>query len=194
MSSIAKRADGRWRARYRDDGGREHAKHFARKIDAQRWLDEVTASIVTGTYVDPSAGRITFSAWFGQWAARQVWESGTARAMQLAAGSVPFADVQLRGLRRSHLESWVKQMQLAGLAPGTISTRYGNVRSALRAAVRDRVIASDPAEGVTLPRTRRQDAAMVLPTIRQVAALLDAVPARWRGLRGRRRIRRAAAR
>ena len=74
----------------------------------------------------------------------------------------------------------MKQMQLAGLAPGTITTRYGNVRSVLRAAVRDRVIASDPAESVTLPRTRRQNAAMVLPTIQQVAALLDAVPARWR--------------
>lgn len=180
MASIAKRTDGRWRARYRDDGGREHAKHFVRKVDAQRWLDEVTASIVTGSYVDPSAGRITFSAWFAQWASRQVWESGTAKAMQLAAGSVPFAGVQLRAVRRSHLESWVKQMQLAGLAPGTIATRFGNVRSVLRAAVRDRIIVSDPAEGVSLPRTRRQDAAMALPTTRQVAALLEAAPARWR--------------
>ncbi len=30
-------------ARYRDESGREHAKHFDREIDAQRWLDEVTA-------------------------------------------------------------------------------------------------------------------------------------------------------
>ena len=29
----------RWRARYVDDRGREHAKHFDRKTDAQRWLD-----------------------------------------------------------------------------------------------------------------------------------------------------------
>jgi len=49
MASIAKRPDGRWRARYRDDAGREHSKHFARKVDAQRWLDEVTASVVTGS-------------------------------------------------------------------------------------------------------------------------------------------------
>ena len=49
MASIAKRPDGRWRARYRDDTGREHARHFGRKVDAQRWLDEVTASVVTGS-------------------------------------------------------------------------------------------------------------------------------------------------
>ena len=46
--SIAKRDDGRWRAHYRDAAGKEHARHFARKVDAQRWLDDVTSSVVTG--------------------------------------------------------------------------------------------------------------------------------------------------
>ena len=53
----------RWRARYRDEAGREHACHFERKIKAQGWLDEVTASVVTGQYVDPRAGRLTFASW-----------------------------------------------------------------------------------------------------------------------------------
>ena len=60
MANIQKRPDGRWRARYRDANGKKHAKHFDRKVDAQRWVDEVTASIVTGQYVDPRAARITF--------------------------------------------------------------------------------------------------------------------------------------
>src|SRR4051794_101731 len=62
MASIAKRPDGTYRPRYRDENGKEHARHFKRKVDAQRWLDEVTASIVTGNYVDPQAGRTTFDA------------------------------------------------------------------------------------------------------------------------------------
>ena len=32
--SIAKRPDGRWRARYRDEAGRERSRHFRRKVDA----------------------------------------------------------------------------------------------------------------------------------------------------------------
>ena len=48
MASITKRVDGKWRARYRDEAGKEHAKHFGRRVDAQRWLDETLASIVTG--------------------------------------------------------------------------------------------------------------------------------------------------
>jgi len=59
MASIKKRPDGRWRARYRDEAGKEHARHFGRKVDATRWLDEQTASIVRGDYVD-RAGTIGF--------------------------------------------------------------------------------------------------------------------------------------
>jgi integrase len=187
MASVKKRPDGRWRARYRDGSGKEHARHFARKVDAQRWLDEVTASIVTGAYVDPKAGRVTFASYFAEWSQRQVWESGTDRAVRLAAGSVTFGDVPLSALRRSHVERWVKAMQAAprgegrppGLAPGTIRTRVNNVRGVLRAAVRDRVIPADPSAGVTLPRMRRQEAAMTLPTAAQVRALLAAVPGEW---------------
>lgn len=66
MASIRKRPDGKWRARYRDADGKEHAKHFTRKIDAQGWLDDVTAAVVTGQYVDPRAGRITYRQWYQQ--------------------------------------------------------------------------------------------------------------------------------
>jgi hypothetical protein len=59
--NIAKRANGKWRARYRDDSGKEHSRHFDRKVDAQQWLDGVTSAVVTGTYADPKAGRITFA-------------------------------------------------------------------------------------------------------------------------------------
>lgn len=41
MSSIAKRPNGRYRARYRDKTGREHAKHFETEEEAQVWLNEV---------------------------------------------------------------------------------------------------------------------------------------------------------
>jgi integrase len=174
MASIRKRPDGAWRARYRDEAGKEHARHFSRKVDAQHWLDEVTTSIVTGQYVDPQAGKVTFADYYADWSARQVWVKGTERAMNLAAGSVGFGKVPLRAIRRSHLEQWVKSEESRGLAPGTINTRFNNVRAVFRAAVRDRLIASDPSEGVTLPRLRRSEAALTLPTTEQVGALMKA--------------------
>ncbi len=84
MTSTSKRPDGRWRARYRDDAGREHAKHFPRKVDAQGWLDQITASVVTGHYVDPSAGKVTVKAHAARWEAVQVSSAGTKRIVDNA--------------------------------------------------------------------------------------------------------------
>jgi hypothetical protein len=69
MANIAKRSDGRWRARYRDTQGRKRARHFTRKIDAQNWLDSVTTAVTTGTYVDPRLSKITVAEWAPRWLA-----------------------------------------------------------------------------------------------------------------------------
>ncbi|MFH5824359.1 tyrosine-type recombinase/integrase [Georgenia sp. AZ-5] len=177
--NIAKRANGKWRARYRDEAGKEHSRHFDRKIDAQQWLDRVTSAVVTGTYADPQAGKITFSAFFGEWSARQVWAPGTVLAMSLAARSTPFAGKPISQVRRSDVEAWIKQMNAAGLAPGTIKTRYVNVRSVFRAAVKDRAIGSDPTDGVRLPRRRRADVAMSIPTPEEVGQLMTVADERF---------------
>ena len=178
--SIARRPNGKWRARYRDETGHEHTRHFDRKVDAQQWLDQVTATVVTGTYADPKSGQITFAAFYGEWSARQVWAPGTVLAMSLAARSVPFGDKTMRQIRRSDVEVWIKSMDAAGLAPGTIKTRYVNVRSVFRAAVRDRVIGTDPTDTVRLPRRRRADAAMSIPTPDDVGLLMTAAEGGFR--------------
>lgn len=102
MASIKQRSDGVWRARYRDDAGKEHARHFKLKRDAQRWLDEVATAVVTGQYVDPNAGKVTWSEWNRLWFERQTWVDGTIEAATTAVESVPLdrqAD-QRREIRR----------------------------------------------------------------------------------------------
>ena len=169
--NVAKRPNGRWRARYRDEADHEHARHFDRKIDAQRWLDEVTTSVVSGAYVDPKAGRVTFGEFYADWSDRQVWVTKTRENADLATRSVPFADLPMHTVRRSHVEAWVKTMTGA-LAASTIKTRYVIVRSVFRAAMADKVIAADPSAGITLPRRRKAEAAMWIPTIQEVGQLL----------------------
>lgn len=169
--NIAKRPNGKWRARYRDEAGRERARHFDRKIDAQRWLDQVASTVLTGTYVDPAAGKITFKQFYDDWSKRQLWVPATRANADLATGSVPFADVPMKAVRRSHIEAWVKASSTE-LAPTTIKTRFVIVRSVFRAAVADRVIAADPAIGVVLPRRRKREAAMRFPSVEEVGLLL----------------------
>ncbi len=169
--NIAKRSNGQWRARYRDEAGNDRARHFHRKIDAQRWLDEISSTVMAGMYVDPAAGKITFERFYGEWAPRQLWVPSTRANADLATGSVTFADLPMKSIRRSHVESWVKSMSTQ-LAPSTIKTRFVIVRSVFRAAVADRVISSDPSVGVMLPRRRKAEAAMRIPSVDQVGDLL----------------------
>ena len=182
MASIARRPDGRWRARYRDDAGREHAKHFPRKTDAQRWLDEVTASIVTGRYVDPQAGRATFRDYAEQWRAGQVHRPSSAAHIEtmLRRHAYPaLGERPLSSILPSEVQAWVKGLGSAegdtrALAPATIGVVHGIVSSVFKAAVRDRRIMANPCEGTRLPKVER--AKVFPPTTEQVERLRDAFP------------------
>jgi integrase len=45
----------RWRARYVADDGNEHSKAFAKKAEAQAWLDQEIAAVVGGRHVAPAS-------------------------------------------------------------------------------------------------------------------------------------------
>lgn len=50
-----------YRVRWREPDGQERSKTFAKKIEATRFRDVLAAEIVDGQYVDPAAGKISFS-------------------------------------------------------------------------------------------------------------------------------------
>lgn len=173
MASLKQRTNGTWRARYRDDGGKEHARHFKLKRDGQAWLDQVASSVITGSYVDPKTAKTTLRGFYDDWSPRQIWASSTRDSYNITMNDCTFDTVEVGKLRRSHVEAWVKDMQ-GRLAPGTIKTRVGNIRTVIRAAIADRVLTVDPSIGVRLPRTRRAEVAMVIPTPEQVGAIVNA--------------------
>jgi integrase len=71
-------------------------------------------------------------------------------------------------------------MTADNLAPGTVTTRFNNVRAVFRAARKDKIIGADPTEGITLPRRRRAEAAMTIPTPEGIGKIMAAVDARFR--------------
>ena len=133
----------KWIARLAGPNGRAISKTFDRKADAVRWHAEQLGARERGEWVDPRAGRMTLAEFYADWSPRQVWERGTELAMELAVRTCTFSDVPLARIRRSHVETWIKRMT-GELAASTIKTRHSNVRIVLRAAVRDRIITSDP--------------------------------------------------
>jgi integrase len=182
VTSIAKRPNGRWRARYRDGAGREHARHFDRKLDAKRWLDEVTAAVVTGQYVAPEAGRVTFRQYAEQWRRAQVHRPTSAEKVEsiLRLHAYPvLGDLELRAILPSHVQAWVKGLSTK-LAPSTVAVVHGTVASVLKSAVADRRIVVSPCQGIRLPEDHRDP--IVPLTVEQVRRIEAVLPARYRTL------------
>lgn len=178
MASIQKRPNGKWRARYRDHDGKEHARHFERKTDAQRWLNEVTASLVTGQYVDPRAGRGSLEEYALQWQASHVGGDASARIVDnaLRVHIIPAIGARsLASLRRSNVQSFVKGIS-EQLGPGSVRNVYDVLRGVLTAAVEDKKITASPCVRITLPKL--PDKEIVPPTVEQVQAIGDAMPDR----------------
>ncbi len=156
-----------WRARYRDPAGREHAKHFARKVDAQRWLDAVAAEIVRGDYVDQRGGRMSFGAWCDEYFAGAAHKRPTTLERD-----VNVTDHYLRpALKERQLDSItpldVKRLvdeMAQRLAPATVRTNYGVLRAIFNAAVDAELIGPTPCRGIKLPRRPRSDIRFLSPT------------------------------
>ncbi len=176
MANIAKRSDGRWRARYRDAAGREHSRHFKRKLDAQNWLDSVTTAVTTGSYVDPRLSKITVGEWAPRWLATKVNLKPTTRVtyeILLNKHVLPaWGDTRLASVTHEGVAAWVAALEARGLSASSIRQTHRVFALLLGLAVRDGRLARNPAAGVPLPRAVRAE--QVYLTHAQVDELANA--------------------
>ena len=176
MASIARRPDGTYRPRYRDEHGKEHARHFRRKVDAQRWLDEVTAAVQTGTYVDPKRARTTVGELAPVWLAGKINLKPTSRARYadvLKTHVLPrWGNVALIRVTHGDVQAWLSELSDRGLAGASVRKAQGVLSGILGLAVRDRRLAVNPALGVALPPMQEKRRRYL--TAEQLEALADA--------------------
>jgi integrase len=180
VASIAKRPDGRWRSRYRDRNGKEHAKHFSRKVDAQRWLDEVVTSQVSGTYIDPETARTTVAEWAATWlAGRSGHRRSTERRVRIQVAKIvdQWGSRSIGSIRPSEVREWVAALR-GEYAPTTVGSIYRTLVQVMADAVHDGVLVKSPCSRRTSPGTVKQRP--YVATTEQVWALHDAMPERLR--------------
>lgn len=146
----------RWRARYYDQLGQQHSRHFARRIDAQQWLDSVTTSVGTGSYVDPNRSKITVGTVADQWLAGKLNLKPTTRARYenaLAVHVLPrWAEVPLAAVEHGAIQAWLATLCVAGQSGASVRKVHGVMSAILDLAVRDKRLPANPANGVSLPR------------------------------------------
>ena len=176
-----------WRARYRDDADKEHARHFARKVDGQKWLDEQTAALITGTHVAPKTAKKTTGDWCDTWlegyATRR---SSTVRQARVHIRQIKaeFGGMRLSAIRPSHVKAWcVKLRREGGENGGPLSASYvyalhGRLSQIMADAVHDGIIPRSPCSRRTSPGSGEQRP--YVASTGQMWALYDAMPERLR--------------
>ncbi|GAB3667098.1 site-specific integrase [Nocardioides korecus] len=177
MSSIQKRDNGKWRARYRDETGKEHARHFDRKVDGQRWLDEQTAKLVQGTHVTPRQARTTVGEWCDTWLeGYRGNRASTVRQAEVHISRIKmaFGTMQLGAVRPSHVRTWCAQLSAEGLADSYVYALHARLSQLYADAVHDGLVPKSPCSRRTSPGMGKQRA--YVATTEQVWALHDAMP------------------
>lgn len=181
MASISKRADGKWRARYRDHEGKEYARHFARKVDAQRWLDEQASKLVNGTHIDPKVARTTVNEWCDTWLeGYRVHRASTVRQAEthLVRIRTALGSMQLGAVRPSHVRTWTAQLTAEGLSANYVYALHARLAHIFADAVHDGLVPRSPCSRRTSPKAGTQRP--YVATTAQVWALYDAMPAHLR--------------
>ena len=168
----------RYRARFKDAAGKEVTRAFAdkEKSKAQRWLDEVTTSQVTGTYVDPKTARTTVAQWCETWLAGYATRRPrTVRQAQVHIAQIEaaFGPMPLSAVRPSAVRTWTVELKAGGLADSYVYALHSRLSQVMSDAVHDGLLARNPCSRRTSPGTGGQRP--YVATTEQVWALHDTV-------------------
>jgi len=183
-TAIDRRANGRYRARYRAPDGRWRSKTFDRKIDARRWLTNEISKLARGDWVDPRAGKVPFEVVAKRWMAGRVALRPSTRARDrsyLRSLILPrFGITPIGAIQPSDLDAWIADLIAQGKAPATIHKAWQIAGGVFRLAVRDRLIPLSPATDAELPGIPHREPEAL--TLDEVIRLADAIDPRYRTL------------
>jgi integrase len=150
---------------------------FGRKTDAQTWLDEQTAKLVSGMHVSPRTARTTVGEWGDTWLeGYKSRRSSTVRQAEvhLARIRAAFGSMQLSAVRPSHVRTWTSQLATEGLSESYVYALHSRLAQIFSDAVHDGLVAKSPCSRPTSPGAGKQRA--YVATTEQVWALHDAMP------------------
>lgn len=174
----------RYRVRYRDAAGREHAESFRRALDADRRRSEIEMQLQEGRWLDPRRGEILFRAWGEPWVRTRLDLRPTTKARletTMKKQVLPaFGEIPLRRITSAQIATWVQAMVADGYSAATVRKAVFALRQCLQAAVDDRRLSLNPAARVSLPTERAKTPRFL--SQRELERLVDATPDKYKAL------------
>jgi len=184
MAHIRRTDGGGWQVRYRDPAGRERARNFRRKADAERFSVTVETDKIRGMWADPRLARITVSEWLPTWQASRVHLRPSTRALSeslLKNHVLPyFGDRRLGSVTPTDVQGFVAYLEEKGLAASTVRQCYLLVAGLFSSALDSDIIVRSPCRGINLPSDSKRE--MRFLTADEVSDLAGVIDERYRAL------------
>lgn len=151
MAHVRKLASGKWQATVRHPSGQRWSKSDPLKRVVKDWADEVETKMRRGEFVDPAGGKMTLTTWRSKWLETRRVEIATKdktdgwwrNHIEPEFGTWPLSAVQ-----SWDVEAWVTKLETREVGQETVRSSLRLLRQILRAAVKHKLISSNPAEGV----------------------------------------------
>ena len=166
--SIRQRKDGRWEARFtvgRDPGTgkqKQRSKYFDTQKEAAKFLQRTLSEIDNGTYIEPS--KSTVAQWLDAWLSEYTGDikpyTKRAYATNIKNHIIPaIGATRLDKLTPLHIQKFYNECMRGekNLKAKTVKNIHGVLHSALKQAVMNGLIRSNPTDSCTLPRIERME-------------------------------------
>lgn len=181
LGSVRRLPSGRYQASYWHEGLRQIAEQtFVTKGDAFAHLSSIETDLRRGTWLDPSAGKVTLGACGTRWLESRTDLRPVTREKyrhMLEHHVLPvLGEVELARLSPSMVRSWYLVLRERFVTTG--DDAYRMLRAILNTAVTDGLIAKNPCQVRGAGRTR--SAERPVASVAEVAAAVETVPERYR--------------
>ncbi|HEX5566842.1 MAG TPA: tyrosine-type recombinase/integrase [Streptomyces sp.] len=184
FGSVRKLPSGRFQARYRGPDGlvRSADRTFATQTDADRWLVQQEARILSGDWQNPDV-KMPFGEYAEAWFKDRDYAATTRErnASALNLHILPtFRAVPLQEITTPQVRRWRTDLLGAGVGPATVAKSYQLLRAILNTAVDDGLIRRNPCRIKGAGTVNHAERPFL--SVPEVYRLADAVPSHFRVL------------
>ncbi|WP_370948180.1 tyrosine-type recombinase/integrase [Amycolatopsis sp. cg5] len=178
----------RYKVHYYDQDGKERSKSFPDKklTQANAFLNQMQNDVLTGDFIDPDAGDITFRVYTAQWRKGQSTDAGTRQTVtnKLRTAIFPFlGDKTLKVAGKTDtIRDWLDWLERPkseggrGLAASYRAVLFDTVSAILEAAFDDKKIRANPCKAKSIKRPKPEQRKVVPWKENQVHMLKLALP------------------
>lgn len=175
----------RYRVRYLDPDGEERSRSFPdkQKKRAEDFLIGVESDKRDGRYIDPRAGRVSFTSVAKKWIKAQTFDYTTRERVtsRIDTHLVPYFEGKSVGaIKPSDVQGWLRWLQDRKVSPNSRVLYFTHLVSVLNFAREDKLIVTNPALAKSVSRPRADERRVEPWSGERANAVLQALPDRFK--------------